>query len=167
MKTLIKNAQVVLPEGTIETSVLIADAKIADIDVAAQVSADETVDATGLHLLPGVIDDQVHFREPGLTHKEDLHAASRACAKGGVTTFLGFDKDTSTLRSRDANVRLALEMAAHEESERRAMEGELEILEAAWREAEEVASIADRLLVPDHIEDWIRKYKRKLSGEVS
>jgi len=93
--------------------------------------------------------------------------AQVAEAEGGVTTFLGFDKDTSTLRSRDANVRLALEMAAHEESERRAMEGELEILEAAWREAEEVASIADRLLVPDHIEDWIRKYKRKLSGEVS
>ena len=41
-----------------------------------------------LHLLPGVVDDQVHFREPGLTHKEDLAAASRACAKGGVTTFL-------------------------------------------------------------------------------
>jgi dihydroorotase len=39
-------------------------------------------------LLPGVIDDQVHFREPGLTHKEDLATASRACAKGGVTTFL-------------------------------------------------------------------------------
>ena len=46
------------------------------------------VDAAGLHLLPGAIDDQVHFREPGLTHKEDLAHASRACAKGGVTTFL-------------------------------------------------------------------------------
>jgi dihydroorotase len=41
-----------------------------------------------LHLLPGVVDDQVHFREPGLTHKEDLAHASRACAAGGVTTFL-------------------------------------------------------------------------------
>src|SRR5690606_40099944 len=50
--------------------------------------ADEVVDAAGLHLIPGVIDDQVHFREPGLTHKEDLHTASRACAKGGVTSFL-------------------------------------------------------------------------------
>jgi dihydroorotase len=49
---------------------------------------DERVDATGYHLLPGVIDDQVHFREPGLTHKEDLHTATRACAKGGVTSFL-------------------------------------------------------------------------------
>jgi len=44
--------------------------------------------ASGLYLLPGVIDDQVHFREPGLTHKEDLATGSRACAKGGITTFL-------------------------------------------------------------------------------
>ena len=40
------------------------------------------MDATGKYLLPGVIDDQVHFREPGLTHKEDLATASQACAKG-------------------------------------------------------------------------------------
>ena len=48
----------------------------------------------------------------------------------------------------NAETRLALEMAAHEETERRAMEGELAALEAAWREAEEVAAIADRLLSP-------------------
>jgi dihydroorotase len=88
MKTLMKNAQVVLPEGIAKTSVLIDGEKIADIDPAVQTAADETIDAEGLHLLPGVIDDQVHFREPGLTHKEDLVHASRACAKGGVTTFL-------------------------------------------------------------------------------
>jgi dihydroorotase len=88
MRTLIKNAQVVLPEGTAAARVLIEDATIADIDPAIHASADETIDATGLHLLPGVIDDQVHFREPGLTHKEDLAHATRACAKGGVTTFL-------------------------------------------------------------------------------
>ena len=49
---------------------------------------DKIVDATGLTLLPGVIDPQVHFREPGLEHKEDLFTASCACAKGGVTSFL-------------------------------------------------------------------------------
>ncbi len=87
MKTLIKNARVVLPTGTDEVSVLIEDTKIAAIDAAIQTEADETVDANGLYLLPGIIDDQVHFREPGLTHKEDLYTASRACAKGGVTTF--------------------------------------------------------------------------------
>lgn len=88
MRTLIKNAQVVLPQGQAGVSVLIDGAKIVDLDPAPQVSADETIDASGFHLLPGVIDDQVHFREPGLTHKEDLAHATRACAKGGVTTFL-------------------------------------------------------------------------------
>jgi len=88
MKTLICNASVVLPSGTSSVSVLIDGTQIVDIDPAIQVTADEVIDATGLHLLPGVVDDQVHFREPGLTHKEDLHHASRACAKGGVTTFL-------------------------------------------------------------------------------
>ncbi len=88
MKTLITNAQVVLPEGIFATNVLIEGHRIVAIDAAVHTRADEAIDAAGLHLLPGVIDDQVHFREPGLTHKEDLHTASRACAKGGVTTFL-------------------------------------------------------------------------------
>jgi len=55
--------------------------------VAVHTEADEVVSARGLHLVPGVIDDQVHFREPGLTHKEDLRSGSRACAKGGITTY--------------------------------------------------------------------------------
>ncbi len=88
MKTLIKNATVMLPTGAAVTSVLIEDQRIADIDPAIQITADETIDATGLHLLPGCIDDQVHFREPGLTHKEDIGTGSRACAAGGITTFL-------------------------------------------------------------------------------
>jgi dihydroorotase len=88
MRELIKNARVVLPAAIERVSVVIEGSQIADIDPAPQVSVDEVVDAAGLHLLPGVIDDQVHFREPGLTHKEDLLTASRACAKGGVTTFL-------------------------------------------------------------------------------
>lgn len=67
------------------------------------------------------------------------------------------------LKRMDGNVRLALEMAAHEESERRALEGELAILEAAWREAEEIASIADRLLIPDAVESWILRQKGKLT----
>jgi len=88
MKTLIKNAQVALPTGIESVSVLVEKGRIATIDAAIQTSVDEVIDATGLHLLPGVVDDQVHFREPGLTHKEDLAMASRACVKGGVTTFL-------------------------------------------------------------------------------
>jgi len=88
LKTLIRDATVVLPTGSVRTSVLLAGRTIAAIDPAVHTAADEVVSARGLHLLPGVIDDQVHFREPGLTHKEDLHTATRACAKGGVTTFL-------------------------------------------------------------------------------
>ncbi len=88
MKTLIRNAQCVLPDGTRQTDVLIDGTQIAAIDPPVGLTVDETIDATGLHLLPGVVDDQVHFRDPGLTHKEDLHTGSLACAKGGVTTFL-------------------------------------------------------------------------------
>jgi dihydroorotase len=68
--------------------VLIEDAKILGIDPPQGASVDETIPAHDLFLLPGVVDDQVHFREPGLTHKEDLYTATRACAKGGVTSFL-------------------------------------------------------------------------------
>jgi dihydroorotase len=88
MRLLIKNATVVFPDGIDRRSVVIDGPQIADVDPGPQLRVDEAVDAAGLHLLPGVIDDQVHFREPGLTHKEDLAHASRACAKGGVTTFL-------------------------------------------------------------------------------
>lgn len=87
MKTLIRNATVVLPDEILNTHVLLGDGQILAVDAAAHSSADTTVDATGLHLLPGVIDDQVHFRDPGLEHKEDLRTGSRACAKGGITTF--------------------------------------------------------------------------------
>ncbi|MDE2980887.1 MAG: dihydroorotase [Gemmatimonadota bacterium] len=87
-RTLIRGARVVLPGKIARTSVLIEGATIAGVDVARQTRADEVVDAAGLHLLPGVIDDQVHFRDPGLTHKEDLRTGSRACAAGGVTSFL-------------------------------------------------------------------------------
>ncbi|MEZ6056701.1 MAG: dihydroorotase [Planctomycetaceae bacterium] len=87
-RTLISGADVVLPEGIRRVDVLLEGTRIVGIDPPSGVRTDERIDATGLHLLPGVIDDQVHFRDPGLTHKEDLHTGSLACAKGGVTTFL-------------------------------------------------------------------------------
>ena len=87
-RTLIRGAAVVLPRETVRTSVLIEAGRIAAVGAAAHTRADEVVEATGLHLMPGVIDDQVHFRDPGLTHKEDLRTGSRACAAGGVTSFL-------------------------------------------------------------------------------
>lgn len=88
MRTLIRGANVVCDDETLKTDVVIEDQKIAAINGAEHAPADEEIDASGLFLLPGVIDDQVHFREPGLTHKEDLRHATRACAAGGVTSFL-------------------------------------------------------------------------------
>ena len=57
-------------------------------------------------------------------------------------------------------MRLALEMAAHEDTERRALEGELALLEQAWKEAEEVAAIADNMFLPTFVEDWMRKHRK-------
>jgi dihydroorotase len=109
VKTLIKNAQVVLPDGIVATSVLIDGNRIAAVDAAVHARADEVIDAVGLHLLPGVIDDQVHFREPGFTHKEDLRTASRACAKGGVTTFLEMPNTIPNATTQELlNAKLAL-----------------------------------------------------------
>jgi dihydroorotase len=99
MRTLIRNADLVLPTGILRADLLIDGGKILGIDPPKSAAADEVVDATGLHLIPGVIDDQVHFREPGLTHKEDLFTASRACAKGGVTTFLEMPNTKPTTTS--------------------------------------------------------------------
>ena len=88
MKTLIKNATVVLPGGVAETSVLIEEQKSSRSMSRSRRAPIKSSTARASTCCPGVIDDQVHFREPGLTHKEDLAHASRACAKGGVTSFL-------------------------------------------------------------------------------
>lgn len=99
MRTLIRHADLVLPTGIRRADLVIENDRILAIDPPVGVAADEVVDATGLHLLPGVIDDQVHFRDPGLTHKEDLHTGSLACAKGGVTTFLEMPNTKPTTTS--------------------------------------------------------------------
>ncbi|BAQ63745.1 dihydroorotase [Geminocystis sp. NIES-3709] len=86
---LIRNAQILLPNNDIFLGDLsIKQGKIAEIGSELRDDSAQIIDGTGLTLLPGVIDPQVHFREPGLEHKEDLFTASCACAKGGVTSFL-------------------------------------------------------------------------------
>lgn len=88
-KYLIKNAQIV-NEGTIRTAdVLLSGGRIEKIN--SQISATNgaiEINAEGKHLLPGVIDDQVHFREPGLTHKATIYTESKAAVAGGVTSFM-------------------------------------------------------------------------------
>jgi dihydroorotase len=88
MRTLFKNAKIVTPTGIVGGNLLVENDRIVDVDVGPAVSAETVIDGGGRHLIPGVVDDQVHFREPGLTHKEDLLHATRACARGGVTSFL-------------------------------------------------------------------------------
>ncbi|MEJ7591577.1 MAG: dihydroorotase [Planctomycetaceae bacterium] len=110
MKTLIRNAVVVLPDAVERINILIDGHRIASIGAPDSATADDVIDAQGLHLLPGLIDDQVHFREPGLTHKEDLHCATRACAKGGVTSFLEMPNTkptTTTLQALDEKLAIA------------------------------------------------------------
>jgi dihydroorotase len=93
LSILIKQSQILLPDGQFQLGdVLLQQGKIAvianHIDPADLDQSDQIINAEGLTLLPGVIDPQVHFREPGLEYKEDLQTASHACAKGGVTSFL-------------------------------------------------------------------------------
>lgn len=89
MKTLIVNARVVNENTIQESDVLISNGHIVRLGSDLQhLPATRIVDAQGRHLLPGVIDDQVHFREPGLTHKACIHTESRAAVAGGVTSFM-------------------------------------------------------------------------------
>lgn len=82
----ITNGKIVTPDSVFEGSIAIKDGKVFAVgDARAMPSATETFDATGLHILPGAIDDHVHFRDPGLTHKEDWESGTAAAAFGGVT----------------------------------------------------------------------------------
>lgn len=80
-----KGGTVVNQDGEIARDLGVSGGRIAAIGDLSRASAGETVDCRGLHILPGVIDTQVHFREPGNTHKEDLESGSRSAVMGGVT----------------------------------------------------------------------------------
>ena len=90
MKTVIQNATIVNEGQSYTGSLLIEDDRIADIAPGREIPAAgaETVDAEGMLLMPGVIDDHVHFREPGLTRKATMHTESMAAAAGGVTSVM-------------------------------------------------------------------------------
>src|SRR6476661_753166 len=82
---LLKNVTIVNEGASVVTDVLIKDGIIARIDNNIQPTGNcEEINCEGLHLLPGVIDDQVHFREPGLTHKADIASEARAAVAGGT-----------------------------------------------------------------------------------
>lgn len=87
---LIKNARIVNEGEVFEGDLLIEDGRIAKIDtsIGPKSANVHVIDAEGKYLIPGVIDDQVHFREPGLTHKGDIYSESRAAVAGGITSFM-------------------------------------------------------------------------------
>ncbi len=83
--TIFRHATLVNHDGIHEADIGISDGRIAALGLPLGAEAEEVVDCTGLHILPGVIDTQVHFREPGMEHKEDLESGSLSAVMGGVT----------------------------------------------------------------------------------
>lgn len=89
MTTIIKNAAVVNEGKIFSADVLIKNERIENVGNAISVKERATeIDADGLHLLPGCIDDQVHFREPGLTHKGEIYTEAKAAVAGGITSYM-------------------------------------------------------------------------------
>ena len=115
MKTLISNATIVNEGKSFQGSLIIDNDRIADIienPSAPQGQFDRMVDATGCFVLPGIIDDHVHFREPGLTQKADIESESRAAAYGGVTSYFDMPNtvpQTTTLEALEEKFLLAKE----------------------------------------------------------
>ncbi len=89
-RVLIKNAKIVNEGVIFEGDVLIENDLIVEVSatISAKFSDCKIIDAEGNYLIPGAIDDQVHFREPGLTHKGDIESESRAAVAGGITSYI-------------------------------------------------------------------------------
>lgn len=108
---LVRGGAVLLPGGSIECiDVAARDGRVVALGSLDDWRADTTLDATGLHVLPGVIDSQVHFREPGLTHKETLEAGTRGAVLGGVTGIFEMP-NTSPLTLAAADLQAKLDAA--------------------------------------------------------
>ena len=88
MRLLIKNAKLVNQGKSFYSDLLIEGEIIKKIAPKINENVDRVIDAKGLHLIPGIIDDQVHFREPGLTHKAEIYTESKAAIAGGITSFM-------------------------------------------------------------------------------
>ena len=100
---LIRNATLVNEGRRWNADLRVRDGRIAAIAAGLEPLDDERlIDASGLWLLPGMIDDQVHFREPGLTHKADIASESRACAAGGITSFMEMPNTRPAALDRDS-----------------------------------------------------------------
>ena len=86
--TLIKNATIVNEGKIFQSDLYLQNGIIQEISENIDRTAEQVVDATGKHLIAGVIDDQVHFKEPGLTHKAEIYTEAKAAVAGGITSFM-------------------------------------------------------------------------------
>lgn len=100
--SIIKGGTCMTPSGAVQADIAIKDDKICAIGEFNSTQADHIIDATGLHVLPGVIDSQVHFREPGNEHKEDLEHGTRGAVLGGVTTIFEMPNTSPPTTNREA-----------------------------------------------------------------
>lgn len=111
MRTLVKGGRIVNEDRVLDGSIVIEDGDIIDItSEQPEASFDEIIDASGCYVLPGIIDDHVHFREPGLTAKADIDSESKAAAAGGVTSYFDMPNtvpQTTTPEALDEKFRLA------------------------------------------------------------
>ncbi|MDJ0611734.1 MAG: dihydroorotase [Kiloniellales bacterium] len=106
---IVKGGTLVTPAGTAPGDVAVKDGRVAALGALDAGRTEQVLEAGGLHVLPGVIDSQVHFREPGLEHKEDLASGSAAAALGGVTAFFEMpNTKPSTLDAADLETKLSL-----------------------------------------------------------
>ena len=175
-----KTFDVILSGGTLVNhdgeglrDVGLRDGKIAEIGDLSQASAGERIDCKGLHVLPGVIDSQVHFREPGMPHKEDLESGSRGAVLGGVTAVFEMPNtnpltiDEATLADKVARgtKRMHCDFAfwvggTHENARHL---GELERLPGAAGVKVFMGSSTGSLLVPDDagVADVLRHTRRR------
>nr|WP_153343462.1 dihydroorotase [Roseospira navarrensis] len=99
---ILRGGRVVTPCGAEDTTVAVRGGRIVALGVPADAPAAEVLDVTGLHVLPGVIDSQVHFREPGLEHKEDLESGTRGAVLGGVTAIFEMPNTSPNTDTPDA-----------------------------------------------------------------
>ena len=113
---IIKNGRVIDPQSQFDqvTDVLLKDGKVLQIGQDIRVTDARVIDATGLVVAPGLVDVHVHFREPGQTHKEDIHTGSLAAAAGGVTSVVMMANTTPTISTVDT-LKEVLESAAKED----------------------------------------------------
>ena len=113
MRTVVQGGTIVNEGKTFDGTIVIEDSKITQIiqgHTYPEASFDEVIDASGCFVLPGIIDDHVHFREPGLTEKADIDTESRAAAAGGVTTYFDMPNtvpQTTTLEALEEKFALA------------------------------------------------------------